>query len=107
MAQMVTPAFVDDLIVRCAGVLSTDGPVEAHVAESILDGLRAVSEHLVMLEQHGLGEWIRDLPPESLTEFLADMELTARQASSDSDIGSFISTLADWQTSAEAARNDW
>ncbi|MEM9042110.1 MAG: hypothetical protein AAGD33_19665 [Actinomycetota bacterium] len=107
MAQMVTPAFVDALTARCAEALSSGDSVEGHVVESILDGLRAVSEHLVMLEQHGLGEWIRDLPPESLTEFLADMELTARQASSDSDIGSFISTLADWQTSAEAARNDW
>ncbi len=56
---------------------------------------------------HALGEWIRDLPPDSLSEFLADMEISARQASDDSDIGSFISTLADWQTSAEAARNGW
>ncbi len=107
MARLVTPAFVDDLIERCDQALSASGPVERSVTESILDDLRAVAEHLVMLEQHGLGEWIRDLDPNSLSEFLADMEVSARQASADSDIGSFISTIADWQTSAEAARNDW
>lgn len=107
MAQMVTPAFVDELTDRCAAVLSASGPAERSIAESILDDLRAVSDHLVMLEHHALGEWIRDLPPDSLSEFLADMEVTARQASADSDIGSFISTIADWQTSAEAARNGW
>lgn len=60
-----------------------------------------------MSEQHGLGEWIRDLPPNNIGEFLADVDVSARQASMDSDIGSFISTLADLQTSAEAARNGW
>ncbi len=107
MARLVTPALVDDLINRCADAQSADGAVERSVTESILDDLRAVAEHLSMLEQHGLGEWIRDLPPNALSEFLADMEVSARQASSDSDIGSFISTIADWQTSAEAARNGW
>ena len=49
----------------------------------------------------------RDLPTETIGDFLADMEVTARQADADSDIGSFISALADWQTTAEASRNDW
>ncbi len=40
-------------------------------------------------------------------DFLADMEVTARQADTDSDVGSFISALADWQTTAEAFRNNW
>jgi hypothetical protein len=68
---------------------------------------RAVRDHLVAREQQDLGEWIRDLPPENLGDFLADMEVTARQADADSDIGSFISALADWQTTAEASRNGW
>ena len=35
------------------------------------------------------------------------MEVTARQADTDSDIGSFISALADWQTTADASRSGW
>lgn len=66
-----------------------------------------VRSHLEGLEQRDLGEWIRDLPPDNLSEFLADMEVTARQASADADIGSFISALADWQTTADVSRNDW
>ena len=71
-------------------------------AESaVLADLDAVREHLVIEEQRGLGEWIRDLPLHHLGDFLADMELIARQADADSDIGALISALADWQTTAD------
>ena len=107
MASLVTPAFLDELIARCARSLSASGPADKRVVESILGDLESVRDHLVMLEHHDLAEWIRDLPPERMGEFLADIEVTARQASTDADIGSFISALAAWQTSAEAARNGW
>ncbi|MEM7272245.1 MAG: hypothetical protein AAF547_04110 [Actinomycetota bacterium] len=99
----VTPAFLDDLIDRCRQTLAAAGEAD----RAIIDDLTAVRDHLIQLEQHDLGEWIRDLPSENLGDFLADMEVTARQADADSDIGSFISALADWQTTAEAHRNNW
>ncbi len=103
----VTPAFVDDLIERCRGLLGADDGPQASVQAAVLDDLRAVRDHLVQIEQRDLGEWIRDLPDDNIGDFLADMEVTARQADADSDIGSFISALADWQTTAEAHRNSW
>ncbi|MEO0493055.1 MAG: hypothetical protein AAF081_06540 [Actinomycetota bacterium] len=101
----VTPAFVEDVIDRCRRALA-DTASESEATSVIVD-LTAVLDHLVAAEQQDLGEWIRDLPPHRLGDFLADMEVTARQADADSDIGSFISALADWQTTAEAARNRW
>lgn len=74
---------------------------------AILADLTAVRDHLTLLEQRDLGEWIRDLPADKIGDFLADMEVTARQADADSDIGSFISALADWQTTADEYRNSW
>ena len=76
-------------------------------AEQILADLIAIRDHLITAEQRDLGEWIRDLPPESVGNFLADMEVSARQADTESDIGSFISALADWQTTADASRTGW
>ncbi|MEM7341591.1 MAG: hypothetical protein AAF467_23285 [Actinomycetota bacterium] len=102
----VTPAFLDDLIERCRTAFGDDGHIPpAHA--SILDDLSTVRDHVAAIEHRDLGEWIRDVPNEQLGDFLADMEVTARQADADSDIGSFISALADWQTTAEANRNDW
>ncbi|MEM9561731.1 MAG: hypothetical protein AAGA93_03875 [Actinomycetota bacterium] len=103
----VTPAFLDDLIERCGRAFDAGDGHQRAVQAAILDDLRAVRDHLVQVEQRDLGEWIRDLPSENLGDFLADMEVTARQADADSDIGSFISALADWQTTAEANRNNW
>ena len=104
---IVTPAFLDDVIARCRRVLEGHGVDTPSSAATVLADLTAVRDHLVAVEQRDLGEWIRDLPPESIGDFLADMEVTARQADADSDIGSFISALADWQTTAEACRNGW
>lgn len=108
MARLpVNPALLDDLIERCRRLFTgDDGSVSAAEA-AILTELEAVRDHLVATEQRELGEWIRDLPADELGEFLADMEVTARQADADSDIGSFISAVADWQTTAEAHRNGW
>ncbi|MEM9466253.1 MAG: hypothetical protein AAGA90_12835 [Actinomycetota bacterium] len=103
----VTPAFLDDLIVRCRAALEAEEREGRVAAAAILLDLQAVRDHLVAIEHRDLGEWIRDLPAEQLGDFLADMEVTARQADSDSDIGSFISALADWQTTADASRNGW
>ena len=103
----VTPAFVEHLIERCRAALETDQQPEPAETASIVRDLTAVLDHLVAAEQGDLGEWIRDLPPHQLGDFLADMEVTARQADADSDIGSFISALADWQTTAEASRHGW
>ncbi|MEM8925334.1 MAG: hypothetical protein AAGD35_17665 [Actinomycetota bacterium] len=102
----VTPAFVDELIERCRRAIDGDGD-GGREAATILGDLAAVRDHLVAVEQVDLGEWIRDLPDEKLGDFLADMEVTARQADADADIGSFISALADWQTTAQAFRNGW
>ena len=108
MARLpVNPALLDDLIERCRSAFAAeDGSVSAAEAV-ILTDLEAVRDHLVATEQRELGEWIRDLPSDELGEFLADMEVSARQADADSDIGSFISAIADWQTTAEAHRNGW
>ena len=102
---MITPAHLDELIERCRQAF--DHAVDAQAQAGILQDLAAVRDHLADKEHGDLGEWIRDLPPHTLGDFLADMEVTARQADADSDIGSFISALADWQTTAEAARNGW
>ncbi|MEM7286061.1 MAG: hypothetical protein AAF480_06895 [Actinomycetota bacterium] len=103
----VTPALLEDLIARCSQAFDTGAAADQPTQASILADLVAVHDHLVLIEQRDLGEWIRDLPTESFGDFLADMEVTARQADADSDIGSFISALADWQTTAEASRNNW
>ena len=104
--QSVNPALLEALIARC-GRLFEAGVADPAAESAVLADLDAVREHLVIEEQRGLGEWIRDLPPHHLGDFLADMELTARQADADSDIGAFISALADWQTTADANRNGW
>ncbi|MEM8707974.1 MAG: hypothetical protein AAGE98_16025 [Actinomycetota bacterium] len=101
-----TPAWMDDLIERCRHTLEHDS-TPGGAAATILADLATVRDHLIAAEQTDLGEWIRDLPPEQLGDFLADMEVSARQADADSDIGAFISAVADWQTSAQAARNGW
>lgn len=103
----VTPALLDDLIERCAAIFGAGSAADRATNATILSDLAAVREHLAAVEQRDLGEWIRDLPPENLGDFLADMEVTARQADADSDIGSFISAVADWQTTAEASRHGW
>ncbi len=103
----VTPAFLEAVIERCQHAFASDQNLETSTATAILADLSAVLNHLVLLEQRDLAEWIRDLPDDKIGDFLADMEVTARQADSDSDIGSFISALADWQTTAEASRNNW
>ena len=100
----VTPDLLDDLIGRCKRVLAG---VDTVARRAILADLAAIRDHLTAAEQRDLGEWIRDLPPESVGDFLADMEVTTRQADTDSDIGSFISALADWQTTADASRSGW
>lgn len=105
--QPITPAMLDELIERCRHALGSVPPVDQPTQASILADLAAVRDHLVVAEQHDLGEWIRSLPPHQLGDFLADMEVTARQADTDSDIGSFISALADWKTTADAHRNGW
>lgn len=88
------------MIERCRRIFSADDENERLVEASIIADLTATRDHLTRLEQRDLGEWIRDLPAESIGDFLAGV--TARQADSDSDIGSFISALADWQTTADA-----
>lgn len=102
----VTPAFVDELIERCRRAFDGDDG-QRRAASTIIGDLVAIRDHLVAAEQGDLGEWIRDLPDEKIGDFLADMEVTARQADADADIGSFISALADWQTTAQALRNGW
>ena len=103
----VTPALLDDLVARCRSIFDCCNDAAQAALGTVVDDLIAVRDHLVALEHRDLGEWIRDLPPEQLGDFLADMEVTARQADADSDIGSFISAIADWQTTAEANRNGW
>ncbi|MEM7142502.1 MAG: hypothetical protein AAF548_15880 [Actinomycetota bacterium] len=103
----VTPALIEDLLERVERAFESPAGPGTQTRLAIRADLRAVRDHLTALEQRDLGEWIRDLPPENLGDFLADMEVTARQADADSDIGSFISAIADWQTTAEAARNGW
>ena len=100
----VTPDLLDELIGRCKEVLAR---VDTVARRAILADLIAIRDHLITAEQRDLGEWIRDLPPESVGNFLADMEVSARQADTDSDIGSFISALAEWQTTADATRTGW
>ena len=100
----VTPDLLDELIGRCKEVLAG---VDTVARRAILADLIAIRDHLITAEQRDLGEWIRDLPPESVGNFLADMEVSARQADTESDIGSFISALADWQTTADASRTGW
>lgn len=108
MAQpTVTPALLEDLIRRCRVALDPRTEFDRAACKAILTDLGEVHDHLARTEQRDLGEWIRDLPTEQLGDFLADMEVTARQADTDSDIGSFISALADWQTTAEASRHGW
>ena len=103
----VTPALLDDLVARCRSIVDCCNDATRAALGTVTDDLIAVRDHLLALEHRDLGEWIRDLPPEQLGDFLADMEVTARQADADSDIGSFISAIADWQTTAEANRNGW
>ena len=103
----MTPALIEDVIEQCRHAFEAGNEQEPSAAATILANLTAIHDHLVRLEQRDLGEWISDIPTNKIGDFLADMEVTARQADAESDIGAFISALADWQTTAEACRNNW
>ena len=71
----VTPDLLDELIGRCKEVLARVDTVARRVRSV---DLIAIRDHLITAEQRDLGEWIRDLPPESVGNFRRDMEVSAK-----------------------------